>query len=462
MQRALSFDRSPPLAVAFRFFLNVPVFLLLAALVLGWLAVAESPFTRWNPGVLAVAHLLTLGVLASAMLGAMMQILPVATHIRVLHPRLTSTFVHACLSAGTLSLALGFLTSRRVFYSIALALLAAAFAVFLCAAAGGLLRDRRQRSPGSKEILVAVRFALAALAITLVLGIFMAGLRAGLWQPGRLGAGIWLHTFPDLHVLWGLAGWVGLLVIGISYQVIPIFQATEIYPRRMTDALAPLIFLLLAAFTVMPAWQPAAASVWRSVPASLLALGYLLYAATTTWLLWTRKRPGLEPTTWFWHVAMASLALAALVGAAYPWVPGHHGRDGAQMLLGTLLIPGFAVSAVNGMLYKIVPFLLWHNAQRRAPMALPFMPKVRQFIAERDAMRQFAAHAGAVALLAAACVAPRLLLPAAIMLAASGALLAWNMAQALRLYFHSCRRIDEAMARHAAATTGGLPGAQSE
>jgi len=461
MQRALSFDRSPPLAVAFRFFLNVPIFMMLAALTLGWLAVTESPFTRWNPGVLAAAHLLVLGVLASAMLGAMMQILPVATHIRVLHPRLTSRLVHVCLSIGTLSLALGFMTSWRLPYTVAIALLAVAFSVFLYATLGGLLRDWRQRSPGSKEILVAVRFALTALAITLALGIFMAGLRAGLWQPWRAGTGIWLHTFPDLHALWGLAGWVGLLVVGISYQVIPIFQATEIYPRPLTHTLAPLLFLLLVAFTVMPAWQSSADILWRAVPATLLALGYLVYAGVTAWLLWTRKRPDLEPTTWFWLTAMVSLALATLIAAAYPWLAGQPARQSAQMMLGMLLIPGFAVSAVNGMLYKIVPFLLWHNAQRRAPMALPFMPKVRQFITEGDAMRQFAAHAGAVVLLAAACLAPALLLPAAILLAASAALLAWNMAQALRLYVRSCQRIADAMAQH--ADTANVPaGPQSE
>ena len=457
MQRALAFDRSPPLSVALRFFLNVPVFLLLAALSLGWLALAGGPYTRWNPTILATAHFFTLGVLASAMLGALMQILPVATHIRVLHPSITSAATHFCLTFGTLSLALGFLAAGPWFHAAAVILLALAFIIFLGAAAGGLIRDRRQRSPGSKEILIAVRLALAALAITIAFGLFMAGLRAGFWNLGATPSGIWLHGLPDLHALWGLAGWVGLLVIGISYQVIPIFQATEIYPRRMTDTLAPVLFLLLVTLTVA-AFRPADTDhlLLRVLPATLLALGYLLYGGTTTWLLWTRKRPAPEPTTWFWHASMVALMLAALLAAVYPWLSsqpaGMSPRDTAEMLLGALLIPGFAISAVNGMLYKIVPFLLWHNAQRRAPMPLPFMPKVRQFISERDALRQFAAHLCAIVLLAAACFLPSLLLPAAIALMVSAGLLAWNMACALRLYSSTCRRIDTALATQAAAT----------
>jgi hypothetical protein len=447
MQRALAFHQSPPLSVPFRFFLNVPAFLMLASLALCWLAIAGAPYARWNPLVLAAAHLLTLGVLASAMLGAMMQILPVATNIRVLHVRITSPIVHAALSFGTLSLAAGFVTAGPRFHMAAVVLLAAAFLIFLGAVVTGLVRDRQKRSPGSAEILVAVRLALASLAIAVLLGLYMAGLRAGLWSAGTTQAGAWLHGLPDVHVLWGLAGWLGLLVAGISYQVIPIFQATEIYPRRLTDTLAPLVFVLLALFTLVGAWrlQPGHAAPLRILPALALAGAYLVYAATTTWLLKTRKRPNLEPTTWFWHTAMAALMLAALVGGAL--VAGRMLSDGGwpadrwEMLLGTLLIPGFGVSAVNGMLYKIVPFLLWNDAQRRAPTALPFMPKVRQFIPERDAMRQFGAHLCAVVLLTVACLVPALLLPGALALAASAALLAWNMGRALRLHGSTCRRI---------------------
>src|SRR5690606_3158928 len=109
-------------------------------------------------------------------------------------------------------------------------------------------------SAGSGEILVAVRLAMVALAVTISLGLYMAGLRGNLWSAGFTQAGAWLHSLPNLHVVWGLAGWVGLLVMGISYQVIPIFQATEIYPKRITDTLAPLTFLLLAVVTLSGAW----------------------------------------------------------------------------------------------------------------------------------------------------------------------------------------------------------------
>src|SRR5690606_19833589 len=104
MQRALSFNSSPPISVPLRLLLSAPVFVLLAALLLLWVG-PGAMVSRWTAPTLAITHLFTLGALASAMAGAMMQILPVATGINVLAPRITSAGVHGLLSIGTLTLA---------------------------------------------------------------------------------------------------------------------------------------------------------------------------------------------------------------------------------------------------------------------------------------------------------------------------------------------------------------------
>src|SRR5690606_40069599 len=116
----------------------------------------------------------------------------------VLLPRVTSRLVHAVLRLGTITLAAGFLSASPALHAAAVVLLAGAFLVFLLAVGGGLLRDSKRRSPGSGEILVAVRFALLSLGAVLVLGLFMAGLRAGLWTAGNAAPGNWLQALPAL------------------------------------------------------------------------------------------------------------------------------------------------------------------------------------------------------------------------------------------------------------------------
>src|SRR5690606_6819760 len=97
MQRALSFQQSPAPGVPLRFLLTAPLFVLLAALLL--LGAGPSALaSRWTGSALALTHLFTLGALANAMIGALMQILPVATGVSVLAPSVTARMVHGLLN----------------------------------------------------------------------------------------------------------------------------------------------------------------------------------------------------------------------------------------------------------------------------------------------------------------------------------------------------------------------------
>src|SRR5690606_12730200 len=114
---------------------------------------------RWTGPALALTHLLTLGVLANAMTGAVMQILPVAAGIRVLHTRTTAVAVHSLLVLGTTLLATAFLTVKPWIFSAALITLAAAALWFLVALLGGIWKDRAHIAKGARDIVMTTRFA---------------------------------------------------------------------------------------------------------------------------------------------------------------------------------------------------------------------------------------------------------------------------------------------------------------
>lgn len=438
MQRALGFDNSPALSVPLRFFLNIPIFVLLAGVLVLWEGPAAFS-SRWSPTILALTHLFTLGILGSAMLGAMMQILPVACNVHFPYARHTSRCVHALLTTGTLALVVGFLDMRPTWFLAAAILLAIAFTGFISIAAIGLWQHRRQVYKGAREILVAVRLALLGLAITAALGVTLAG---------ALAQGNALPALTDLHAAWGLAGWAGILLIGISFQLIPIFQVTEIYPKSLTRWLVIVILGALLAWSAL-ALSDTLPAVIREAVELLLVAAYGLYAMTTFHLLWTRKRPKAEPTTLFWRLAMLCLLTCAPV---WLWLTSQHDAA-ATLLLGSLIIVGTLWSAVNGMLYKIVPFLLWKHAQdamiipehdpAQARAYLRVMPKIAAYLPEWRANGQFVIHALAVIAWMGACIAPVwLAYPAGGLLLMSGIWLATNMISALRIY----RRTLKAMA----------------
>ena len=100
------------------------------------------------------------------------------------------------------------------------------------------------------------------------------------------------------------------------------------------------------------------------------------------------------------------------------------------------------MGAVNGMLYKIVPFLLWYHLQQQG-VPKKVLPGAQHWIEDRHAKRQFWLHAAAAALLGVAVLAPQLLaLPAGLALCVASGRLAWDLCgAALR-----CRRIARASA----------------
>ncbi len=399
MQRVLSFEQTPPLNVPLRFFLSAPLFALAASLVLLWHG--DSALTsRWNPSVLAMTHLLTLGFLGLCMIGAVLQILPVIAGVEVPKPRTTASWVHGLLSLGAVFLASGFLAEQRWLFAAALLLLGAAFLVFLGACRVGLKGVESENST-----LKAVRLALLALAATVVLGLALGSTFAG-----PLALPVLMLT--DLHAAWGLAGWLGLLVVAVAFQVVPMFQVTEIYPRAIARWLALAIFVVLGIVSIAMAVSPQTRQLAESASA-LAALLYAVFGIITWRLIWKRKRPKSEPTTFFWYTGLASLVAASLLFALAYAYPALRASPAYPLFLGVLFVIGFGYSVVNGMLYKIVPFLVWYHLQDRMFDAGLKAPNVRQVISEDASRWQFIAHALALALLLAALIWPQHLARAA-------------------------------------------------
>lgn len=420
MQRILSFDQTPPLSVPLRFFLSAPLFSIAAAVLLFWQG-PEALISRWSPFTLALTHLMTLGFLASAMLGALIQILPVVAGILIPRPQLTASVVHALLTAGTVLLAAAFWLSHPVLFKLALLFLVSAFGWLLVATAIGLWQAH---APDATATVAAIRLALAALLITILLG---ATLGSALAWPLALP----LILLTNLHALWGLLGWVGLLIVGVAFQVVPMFLVTPLYPRQVTRRLAAVLFLLLVLWSMtevilqgQPRWPATLAS-------ALIATSLIVFATTTLYLLWRRKRPKADATTLFWRTAMASL-----LGCAALWIMST-AIDLASLptTLGMMFIVGFGYSAINGMLYKIVPFLVWYHLQSEVAGGSKIVPSAKQILPDGIAVKQFWCHLAALLLLVAATLWPTpLTRVAAFVLCVSSGWLALNLFNAARVY----------------------------
>ncbi len=423
MRADLSLQQSPPFSVPARFLVSAPFFGLLAALVLLWHG-PEIISTRWTPEMLAVTHLLTLGFLAMSMLGAMMQLMPVLMGMLIPRPVFFSSIVHAALFLGSLSLALAWLLQINTLFIVATILLGFAFCIFIVVTSDRLLRSENKHATRSMMLL-----ALLALLVTVSLGIYLS-----------LGYGLadfpLARHFTNLHLSWGLLGWVFMLIMAVAYQVIPMFQITDEYPAIHQRWMGRLVFTAIIGLSLAYVLQ---LDILKTGFSMLLNVCLITFAVTTLWVLHKRRRQLPDTTMKFWQLAMSSLLLLTSLWT----VSTLFSLQLPVFLLPLLMIHGFAMTTVNGMMYKILPFIIWlhlsvQNKNLRTMgerVSQVKVPHMRKIIPEAAGLWQFRLHLLSLLLLLLATLWPRwFYYPAALTFAGAQLFLLFNLLRAVYFY----------------------------
>src|SRR5690606_18659203 len=161
------------------------------------------------PPVVALVHVFTLGVLGNAMLGSLLQFLPVAAGTPVRAVRLLP-LAHAALNLG-LALFVLALCRWPALLPAAATLLAASLLPVLAPPLPALLRRGTQRL-----LRAGIGAALLALAATALLGVVATALLRGyLMLP--------LDQVVDAHAMLGGGGWLLGLLAAVGGVTVPMF-----------------------------------------------------------------------------------------------------------------------------------------------------------------------------------------------------------------------------------------------
>ena len=354
-QNGLSLDQAPPIAVVLRFYVMGASFGVIAGAYMAWQGmIVLEPYSF--PGRI-MTHLMTLGVMLSFMLGALFQMLPVVAGVALQSPVKLSVTIQIPFAVGVVSLLWGFesgawwaFAGTIIFLGIPLGVLALFLTVKLFRMA--------QHSAASRGI----RMALVALGIVVVLGVYLAGAYGGVWN-GEL-----FFPIRVTHYSFGLFGWMALLIVAISFQVVEMFYVTPPHPEWMRRGLPGAFVVLLAGASVGQFWFPV---VW-DIADPLLGLLLLIYAGITLRRFSQRKRPLADATVWFWRMGLGSLAAFALL-----LLLSSLGIGGSWMsALMSITFTAFVLSILLAMLYKIIPFLTWFHLNAQGYLTAPMMHEV--------------------------------------------------------------------------------------
>ncbi|MCO4799867.1 MAG: hypothetical protein KC484_11650 [Colwelliaceae bacterium] len=373
----LSFDALPPIDIPFRYFLTAPIFALLSAIIV--LIYGEVIWmSRWHPTTILLTHSFTLGFITMVMMGALYQILPVVGGVGVSRVRFVGAICHALLFIGTFALMSHFVYQQYWLKVSAFIALGLCFCLYILAISLVLIKRLSQG-----DTIVGIRLAIAALFFTVCLGLLMLGRTIGVEFLSSS------KSYTDIHMLWGL-GWVSLLIISVSFQVVPMFHVAPNFPRWIMKLIPVGIFILLVSLLMLTP----SSKVILTVAGGVLLL-HCIYVWSLISILRQRKRKIPDTTIKFWQLAAYTIfVISGFSIVPIEFLPKYLTQK-YSLLIGASFIYFFILSVLIGMLLKIMPFLSYTHLQQKCLMnftAMEYLPNMHDFINKSQGNKLFVMH----------------------------------------------------------------------
>ena len=389
----LSLEQAPQLSIPASFFLTIPIGVLVAGCIM-LVAGISSLSSPWMPQALALTHAGTLGVLAMGMIGALYQMTPVIAGSAVPFTRIAH-IVHALLLAGLAGFIWRLLGGPTMAMTVAIQCFTIALLAFLLPLGWALLRTNTR-----SETVQGMRLAVVSLATITLIGLVMArGYAGDVFPVNRM---LWVQ----IHLTLALLGWVGGLIMAVSWQVIPMFYLAA----TVNKTTMRWFFSLLLVGLVLPLVSVFSTGEFSNFlsPAQLAAIA-ALPAAVVIWLLHPalilrnisqRKRKRSDASLLFWKTGLGIAMLIIPIAAAVLFLP----EPRWQVLFGWVAIWGWAGLIMHGMLGRIVPFLVWFH-RYSARVGLEPTPSMRSLLSQQRIKTGFVLHLSSVVLGAIAILA---------------------------------------------------------
>jgi hypothetical protein len=238
-----------------------------------------------------------------------------------------------------------------------------------------------------------MRLAVVSLATITLMGLVMArGYAGDVFPVNRL---LWVQV----HLTLALLGWVGGLIMAVSWQVIPMFYLTSpinktikrwLFGLLLVGLILPLVSVFLSE-KVSGLLSPGQLTAVAALPAALVI--WLLHPALILRNISQRKRKRSDASLLFWKTGLGIAMLIIPIAAAVLFLP----EPRWQVLFGWVAIWGWAGLIMHGMLSRIVPFLVWFH-RYSARVGLEPTPSMRSLLSQKRIKTGFVLHLSSVVL----------------------------------------------------------------
>ena len=406
----LSVDQAPPISAPLRFFLTAPLFGVLAGILI-LLSDTTILISRYSTDSIVITHAITIGFFAFIMLGSLTQMLPVLASAKIQNVKNITLISYFLLTLGLLSMIFGLKLDIKLLISLSYMMLGIGFLIMILSILYAI--------KGVKHFTATIKGMLASLIFAFMI-VLMGMLLLSEYANNSISQ--YHYILANVHSVWAIFGFSGLLIIGVAFQVLPMFYVAPKFKQFCKKRVVILISIGLF--------------IWLAL--NIFAENYALYAklwiatffwafATTVWLKFNRrKRAVSDVTVLYWRAASIFLTLGSFL-----WIFDEFFKHEYIVMVAILIGGGFILSIMIGMMYKIVPFLVWFHLNAMGYMSIP---TINEMIDKDLAKIQFTIMMLSLIGFIFAFYMPKLLMPSAVYFIISMLILEYNILAPVFIY----------------------------
>ena len=306
----------------------------------------------YSPRVFAVTHAFTLGVVFSAILGALHQFIPVVLGVPIRHPRV-AIWGFWLSQAGTVLLVYSLWSWRPSGQAVAWLVLFAAVG-----AASWTVLPARRRATHNRVVGGFVSLGHSALGVAMLIALARIGQGLGWWHVPRDGL-----LVAHLHL--GLVGFGSMTAVGMASRMLPAFLKST--PDPQPSSLDRIGWLTAAGLLLLVTGSVAGLSLLILIGGGFTLLGVSIHLMVLLGYWRRRSVAKLDPALGFIGWAILWYAMAAALGGFMLFRrPLSGGIWIAYALAGVV---GWLIHLIVGVLHRIGPRLVANlRAERGRPV----------------------------------------------------------------------------------------------
>lgn len=331
---------------------------------------------HFQPIILGLTHIATLGWITMIIVGAMFQLVPVVLQVKLFSEKLAEAQFWIFLF-GLTGMVLSFFKFDTFLLTIFASLVSLAILLFIFNITVSMIKVKEWNITG-----IYIATSLFYLLLTVVAGIMMAlNLNDPYFKTNHL-------EYLKLHAHLAFVGWVSMVIMGVSYKLIPMFSLSHGFSLKPAKWVFGFINAGLILLTIE--YHFSQRTIMLPIGTVLIAIGNFIFLYQVYLIMKSRVRRILDVGLTYSMVSFGVMFIATVLGVFLVFenilLPAAFIK--LVLIYGYLILFGYFSLIIVGQMYKIVPFLVWYH-KFSAKVGLEPVPMLKDMFNEKIARVEF-------------------------------------------------------------------------